>query len=185
MLKLVAQLDGPFCMFVLVHTHQIAVLARDSSHNSVVDKVFKQSLKEFHTFLISTYSLSLQVLYNTLLVHKKKYVARNLHWNTVQYVRMYLANNKMMFPFSLLGWQNSVESKEGASSPPAEEPRINLTLSQLVCNFDNIFRGIAKKEGLNDPNHIAIGVNQLRTILDEFGKARYVQHRSLIFSTDA
>lgn len=40
---------------------QIAVLARDSSQNSVVDKVFKLSLKEFHTFLISTYSLSLQV----------------------------------------------------------------------------------------------------------------------------
>ena len=39
---------------------QIAVLARDSSQNSVVDKVFKHSLKEFHTFLISTYSLSLQ-----------------------------------------------------------------------------------------------------------------------------
>jgi len=44
-----------------MYTAQIAVLARDSSHNSVVDKVFKQSLKEFHTFLISTYSLSLQV----------------------------------------------------------------------------------------------------------------------------
>ena len=38
------------------------MLAKDTSHGSVVDKVFKQSLKEFHTFLISTYSLSLQVL---------------------------------------------------------------------------------------------------------------------------
>jgi len=85
------------------------------------------------------------------------------------------------FSFSPWLWQSSVESKEGASSPPAEEPRINLTLSQLVCNFDNIFRGIAKKEGLNDPNHIAIGVNQLRTILDEFGKARFVQLMIMIF----
>ena len=46
--------------------------------------------------------------------------------------------------------------------------------SQLVFNFDNIFRSIAKREGLNDPCHIAIGVNQIKTFLDEFGKSRCV-----------
>ncbi len=69
--------------------------------------------------------------------------------------------------------QSSVE-KNSSSEAVVEEPKINLTLSQLVCNFDNIFRSIAKKEGLNDPSHISIGVNQLRTFLDEFGKSRYV-----------
>ena len=50
---------SPFpCLFAF---SQIAVLVKDSSQSSIVDKVFKQSLKEFHTFLISTYSLSLQV----------------------------------------------------------------------------------------------------------------------------
>ena len=67
--------------------------------------------------------------------------------------------------------QNSV-GKESEPAESAEDPKINLTLSQLVSNFDNIFRGIAKREGLNDPCHISIGVNQIRTFLDEFGKAR-------------
>ena len=67
--------------------------------------------------------------------------------------------------------ESSLESSE-KTKENKEEPKINLTFSQLVSNFDNIFRGIAKREGLNDPCHISIGVNQIKTFLDEFGKAR-------------
>lgn len=65
-------------------------------------------------------------------------------------------------------------SDKGVASASKEEPKISLTFSQLVFNFDNIFRGIAKREGLNDPCHIAIGINQIKTFLDEFGKSRLV-----------
>jgi hypothetical protein len=60
--------DGPDWLTLRSINHggngvlQIAVIVRGSSQSSVVDKVFKHSLKEFHTFLISTYSLSLQVI---------------------------------------------------------------------------------------------------------------------------
>ncbi len=76
----------------------------------------------------------------------------------------------------VLWLQSSVEvsSDRDVSSGSKEEPKISLTFSQLVFNFDSIFRGIAKREGLNDPCHIAIGVNQIKTFLDEFGKARLV-----------
>ncbi len=67
-----------------------------------------------------------------------------------------------------------MEEKSPESGVRSEEPKISLTFSQLVCNFDNIFRGIAKREGLNDSCHISIGINQIKTFLDEFGKARCV-----------
>ena len=50
---------------------------------------------------------------------------------------------------------------------------MSITFSQLVNNFSNIFKGIAKREGLNDSCHISIGINQIKTFLDEFSKARY------------
>lgn len=62
--------------------------------------------------------------------------------------------------------------------PPGKEDssftnsKIAITVSQLVNNFSNIFKGIAKREGLSDPCIISIGVNQIKTLLDEFGKAR-------------
>lgn len=40
---------------------QIATLSRDEQPGSLVDRVFKLSLSEFHTSLISSYSLTLQV----------------------------------------------------------------------------------------------------------------------------
>ena len=61
---------------------------------------------------------------------------------------------------------------QGSEVTTPEGPKISLTFSQLVSNFDNIFRGIAKREGLNDPCHISIGINQIKTFLDELGKAR-------------
>lgn len=72
-------------------------------------------------------------------------------------------------------FQSSVESSSDKTAVVKEEPKISLTFSQLVFNFDSIFRSIAKREGLNDPCHIAIGVNQIRTFLDEFGKSRWEQ----------
>ena len=41
--------------------NQIATLSRDEQPGSLVDQVFKLSLSEFHTSLISSYSLTLQV----------------------------------------------------------------------------------------------------------------------------
>ena len=64
--------------------------------------------------------------------------------------------------------QNSLE---GEDKDP-EEPKITITFNQLVNNFSNIFRGIAKQEGLNDTCHISIGINQIKTFIDEFEKAR-------------
>ena len=71
--------------------------------------------------------------------------------------------------------QSSVESstdKEKSSETENNEPKVAITFYQLVNNFSNIFKGIAKREGLNDPCHISIGINQIKTFLDEFGKAR-------------
>lgn len=49
---------------------QIATLSRDEQPGSLVDRVFKLSLSEFHTSLISSYSLTLQVsTFNTILYH--------------------------------------------------------------------------------------------------------------------
>ncbi len=61
--------------------------------------------------------------------------------------------------------------EETATSPT--NSKVSITVSQLVNNFSNIFKGIAKREGLSDPCTISIGVNQIKTLLDEFGKARY------------
>ena len=56
----------------------------------------------------------------------------------------------------------------------AKEPHITITFSQLVNNFSNIFKGLAKREGLNDSSYITIGINQIKTFLDEFTTARSV-----------
>lgn len=72
--------------------------------------------------------------------------------------------------------QSSLESSaegQGEKQSLSGEPRVSITFSQLVNNFSNIFKGIAKREGLNDPCHISIGINQIKTFLDEFSKARY------------
>ena len=61
---------------MLVHVHyamsislQIATLSRDEQPGSLVDRVFKLSLSEFHTSLISSYSLTLQVGTSSLQCH--------------------------------------------------------------------------------------------------------------------
>ncbi len=70
---------------------------------------------------------------------------------------------------------NNSQSSEDVPSPDKEESinsKLSITVSQLVNNFSNIFKGIAKREGLSDPCTISIGMNQIKTLLDEFGKAR-------------
>ena len=71
--------------------------------------------------------------------------------------------------------QNSMECstevhREKASRP--EKPQVHITFSQLVDNFSSIFKGIAKHEGLNDPCYISVGINHIKTLLDEFNKAK-------------
>lgn len=71
--------------------------------------------------------------------------------------------------------QSSVETStdvEKSSDNENGEPKVTITFAQMVNNFSNIFKGIAKREGLNDPCHMSIGINQIKTFLDEFSKAR-------------
>jgi myosin-9 len=49
---------------------------------------------------------------------------------------------------------------------------VTITFAQLVNNFTNIFKGIAKQQGLGDPGYLAISVNQMKSFLDEFSKRR-------------
>ncbi len=67
------------------------------------------------------------------------------------------------------------------TSPTPTNSKVSITVSQLVNNFSNIFKGIAKREGLSDPCTISIGVNQIKTLLDEFGKARYTHMYSWVY----
>ena len=76
--------------------------------------------------------------------------------------------------------QKSLEAsdqKEGLA-PPAPTtgeqtmPAVTITFAQLVNNFTNIFKGIAKRQGLSDPSHVAISINQMKAFLDEFNKGR-------------
>ncbi|CAI7988975.1 Unconventional myosin-IXa, partial [Geodia barretti] len=70
--------------------------------------------------------------------------------------------------------------ESGTKPPPSPttpqstevDQRVTITFAQLVNNFTNIFKGIAKRQGLNDPGYLAISVNQMKSFLDEFSKGR-------------
>jgi hypothetical protein len=62
--------------------------------------------------------------------------------------------------------------RENPSRPSSERAHVHITFSQLVENFSSIFKGIAKHEGLNDPCYISVGINHIKTLLDEFNKAK-------------
>ena len=56
------------CYAILI-SPQIATLSRDEQPGSLVDRVFKLSLSEFHTSLISSYSLTLQVCTSNIVLY--------------------------------------------------------------------------------------------------------------------
>ena len=61
--------------------------------------------------------------------------------------------------------------KESGSSK--HNDAISLTFEQLVNKFNSIYRSMAKREELLlDACDVSIGVNQIRTFLDEFVKSR-------------
>ena len=74
--------------------------------------------------------------------------------------------------------------ESGTKPPPSPttpqstevDQRVTITFAQLVNNFTNIFKGIAKRQGLNDPGYLAISVNQMKSFLDEFSKGRCVDN---------
>ena len=68
----------------------------------------------------------------------------------------------------------NTETTPHPQEPPATEVerRVTITFAQLVNNFTNIFKGIAKRHGLSDPGYTAISINQMKSFLDEFSKGR-------------
>jgi hypothetical protein len=73
--------------------------------------------------------------------------------------------------------ESSDQTQDTQSNPPAPQPteverRVTITFAQLVNNFTNIFKGIAKRQGLSDPGYLAISTNQMKSFLDEFSKGR-------------
>lgn len=62
---------------------------------------------------------------------------------------------------------------------------ISLSFEQLVNKFNSIYRSMARREELLlDSCDIAIGVNQIRTFLDEFVKSRQQRVRSRTLSNE-
>ena len=198
----VASYTGRHKMYTCNVLFKIATLSRGEQPGSLVDRVFRVSLSEFHTSLISSYSLKLQVSSCYHASEEEFYYALALHatmeprgiidaphppilsWNIWFVVAYSLACTSLAKTLlmdivhpAIIGYcmQNSMECstdsyREKASWP--EKPRVYITFSQLVDNFSSIFRGIAHHEGLNDPCYIAVGINHIKTLLDEFSKAR-------------
>ena len=66
-----------------------------------------------------------------------------------------------------------INTKPTNSSSPSSSP-LCLTCEQLVNSFTNIYRSMAKREGLVvSDSDVSIGINQIRAFLDEFSKMKY------------
>ena len=66
--------------------------------------------------------------------------------------------------------------------PTEVERRVTITFAQLVNNFTNTFKGVAKRQGLSDPGYLAISVDQMKSFLDEFSK-RWCVHACMYITT--
>ena len=107
--------------------------------------------------------------------------AKHIHPFFITHFNLFFTN---LFLQKSLDVSDQLKDSGGTKQPPSPdvpqstEPdqRVTITFAQLVNNFTNIFKGIAKRQGLGDPGYLAISVNQMKTFLDEFSKLRFVLH---------
>ena len=124
-----------------------------------IDRVFQMALSEFHSNLISKYSLSFQVNHMTSM------------WPRIPTIT--LAN--ILFIKFILHLKDTSESSMSTSESFASSSTKNseYTFEQLVNKFASIYRNMARREDLLvHSSDVAISINQIRTFLDEFVKTR-------------
>ena len=142
---------------------QLSVLNSGHTHCTPLESVFQRTIHDFHASLVSTYSLAFLVC----LGQEGTFTdCTHAHMHTHTYTHTHPHAHHMHISTCTPSQPGSTNNSGPSSDVPSTKC---INFSQLITNFINIFKSMAREECLSEA-HLDIGINQFRTILDEFTK---------------